>query len=139
MDFKQPFRVYTAAGNVEAHLIVEMLVANGIPALAIEDQSGVSLWAMGTISQFHQPDVWIDKSTATQAIELIRQFEEVQRERIRPPASDNEIQAECEECGKLSTFPGSLNGTTQECSHCQAYMDVGELDWDEDFGEPETS
>ena len=43
MDFKKPVVVYTAATNIEAHLIVDMLLANGVPAHVIEDQSGVSL------------------------------------------------------------------------------------------------
>ncbi len=50
MDFKQPVVVYTAATNMEAHLILQMLHANGIPAHAVEDQSGVSLWGAGTIT-----------------------------------------------------------------------------------------
>ena len=47
------------------------------------------------------------------------------------------IQVECEECGKNSLFTKELDGTTQECPHCYAYVDVGELDWGIDFGEPE--
>ncbi len=76
MEFKDPFKVYTAAGNVEAHMIVNMLESQGIAAHAVEDTSGVSLWSFGIISQFHQPDVWVDKSTVQQAAELIRGFEE---------------------------------------------------------------
>ena len=76
---------------------------------------------------------------------LIREFERTQNER-RNPAADvdptkttlNEV---CEECGKLSAFPGTMAGTVQNCLHCGRYMDVGELDeleeWsDED--EPES-
>ena len=97
----------------------------------------MSLWAFGTISQFHRPNVWIDKSTAGQAAELIRDFEERKRERLKPGESQTEIEVECEECGGKTFFAGTLNGTTQECSHCRAFVDVGTLDWDEDFGEPE--
>jgi hypothetical protein len=57
MDLNDPFKVYTAATNLECHLIVEMLSANGIPAIAETDDSGASLWAFGTITQFHQPNV----------------------------------------------------------------------------------
>ena len=32
MKFKEPFKVYTAETNVEAHMIVNMLGANGIEA-----------------------------------------------------------------------------------------------------------
>jgi hypothetical protein len=137
MEFKEPFKIYTAASNMEAHMIVSILNSEGVAAFADEDQSVVSLWAFGTIRQFHQPNVWIDKSNVQKAAELIRHFEEQKRNRENADSSGNELQVECEACGKMSTFPSSLDGTTQECSHCGAYIDVGELDWDEDFGEPE--
>ena len=137
MDIKDPLKVYTAATNLEAHMIVERLQSNGIKAFAEEDESGVSLWAFGTISQFHKPNVWIEKAAAPQAKELINEFEERKRQRAQPKGGESVIQVECEECGRKTTFPESLDGTVQECSHCHAYVDVGELDWDEDFGEPE--
>lgn len=137
MDFKHPVVVYTAATNVEAHLIVDMLHAKGVPAHAVEDQSGLSLWAFGTISQFHKPNIWVEKSSAQEAAQLIQAFEKNRQDRENPRHSDGEVQAVCEDCGKTSVFPDSLNGTTQECSHCHAYVDVGDLPWDDDFGIPE--
>ncbi len=137
MKFKEPFKVYTAASNIEAHMIVDMLGTHGIDAFADEDNSGASLWAFGTLSQFHQPNVWIEKAAGAEAADLIRRFEETKRERKARPSSGRQINAECEDCGAISVFPDSLDGTTQECSQCRAYIDVGELDWDQDFGEPE--
>jgi hypothetical protein len=61
VGLKEPFKVYTAASNVEAQMIVVMLNSVGIESHAEEDRSGVSLWHMGTISQFHQPNVWVEK------------------------------------------------------------------------------
>ena len=137
MEFKEPIAVYTAANNLEAHMIVAMLNTNDVPAVADEDQSGVSLWAFGTISQFHQPKVWVEKSTAQAATQLILRFEEKNRERKNPSTSTGEVQGRCDECGMTSVFPDSLNGTVQECSHCCAYVDVvvGEPEEDEDFSE----
>ena len=137
MEFKEPFKIYTAENNLEAQMIVQMLGANGIAAFADEDQSGVSLWAFGTITQFHQPNVWIEKSATQSAAELIRRFEETKRVRENPGTGNSQIQVECEECGKISSFPDSLDGTTQECSHCQAYLDVGEVECDGAAGESE--
>ena len=137
MGFQEPYKIYTADSNMESHLIVNMLRANGIDALAVEDQSGVSLWAFGRISQFHQPDIWIEKSDAEQAALLIRDFESAKQEQSLAANSTGDIRVECEECGKSSVFPQALDGPTQECSHCHAYVDVGELGWDDDFGEPE--
>jgi len=136
MEFKKPVIVYTAATNVEAHMIVEMLHANGVPAYAVEDQSGVSLWALGTISQFHKPNIWVDESAIQEAADLIRDFEEKKRSRSTAVEGIGDIQVLCEDCGKPTSFPSSLDGTTQECQHCGAYVDVGDLPWDDDFGEP---
>ncbi len=44
-----------------------------------------------------------------------------------PGTSSGTIDAVCEDCGKTTTFPDTLDGTTQECSHCRAYIDVGEF------------
>ena len=137
MELKNPKIAYTAASNVEAHMIVELLLSNGIPAHAVEDQSGVSMWSFGTISQFHQPNVWVDETSLEQAEELIRDYEEKRRQRERPRETGGEIETVCEDCGKVTSFPDSLDGTTQECSQCGAYVDVGELPWDDDFGEAE--
>ena len=49
-----PIVAYTANGNLEAHSVVAWLGSNGIHAYAVEDNSGVSLFAFGTISQFHK-------------------------------------------------------------------------------------
>ncbi len=137
MEFEKPVIVYTAATNVEAHLIVDMLHASGVPAHAVEDQSGVSLWMFGTISQFHKPNVWVDQSTVQQAADLIQDFEEKRRARNNPCQGSGEIHVVCEDCGKITSFPDSLDGTTQECSHCHAYVDVGDLPWNDDFGVPD--
>lgn len=137
MGFKDPLKIYTAATNIDAHMIVLMLETNGIAAFAEEDQSGVSLFSFGTLSQFHQPNVWIEKSAAQAAAELICGFEERRQKRDNPGVGNSQIQVECEECGKVSSFSDNLNGTVQDCPHCHAYVDVGELDWNEDVGEPE--
>ena len=137
MDFKQPVAVYTAATNLDAHLIVVMLDSKGIAAYAVEDNSGVSLWAFGTISQFHRPKIMVEKSDLEKAAELIEIFEKENQQRREQAQATGEIEAVCEECGKPSSFPTSLDGTTQECPHCHAYLDVGEFSWDVDVGEPE--
>lgn len=133
MQFKEPYKIYTAESNIEAILIVEMLEAVGIEAFADEDQ----FWALGTLTQLHRSNVWIEKSTAPKAAELIRGFDERKWQRAHPDAGTAQIHVQCKECGRISFFPGTLNGTTQECSHCGAYVDVGELEWDTDADDPE--
>ncbi|EAQ77312.1 hypothetical protein [Blastopirellula marina] len=137
MDFKKPVIVYSAATNFEALLIVAMLHTNGVPAHAVEVQSGVSLWALGTIGQFHKPNIWIDEATQKEAADLIRDFEAKRKSRNAPVNGLADIKVICEDCGKTTSFPNSLDGTTQECRHCAAYVDVWDLGWDDDFGETE--
>ncbi len=126
--------VYTAATNVEAHMIVEMLQTNGVPAHAVDDQSGVFL-GFGTISQFYKPNVWVDEASIQKAADLIRDFEEMRRSRNTQVEGTDDLSVNCENCGKTSSFPGSLDGKTQECPHCGSYVDVGGLPWADDFGE----
>jgi hypothetical protein len=138
-EFVNPVVVYTAASNVEAHMIVKLLSTNDIPAYAVEDQSGVSLWAMGTISQFHQPRIWVEDASAEGAAKLIRVFEEKNQMRRQPGLGDNVIAVVCEGCGKTTSFPESQNGTTQDCGHCGCFVDVGDTDFDADLETAEES
>lgn len=143
MQFKKPTVIFTAESNVECHLIVEILANAGIAAHAVEDTSGASLFAFGTLSQFHQPNVYVEESDSAKAKELIQQFEASKQSRLPknkdPDGAGATITATCEECGKESQFPESANGTTEDCPHCSAYMDVGDLGWDEDFGTSDDS
>jgi len=130
MELKQPCKVYTAENNMEAIMIVEMLKTQGLTAFVEEDQSILSLWALGTLTQFHQPNVWVEEAAAPQAAAFIREYEERRWERAHPDPGTSQIEALCEECGGVSTFPDSLNGTVQDCPHCGAYVDVGRVDVD---------
>ncbi len=134
MNFEKPVVVYTAKTNVEAHLIVKMLENNGVPAYAVEDQSGASLFSFGILHQFHKPKIWVDEVMFDQAAKRLQDFEEKNRTRNALQKGSEDINAVCEECGKTTAFAYSLDGTTQECLHCGSYLDVGELPWEEDFG-----
>ena len=35
-----------------------------------------------------------------------------------------QVHANCEDCGKPTTFPASKQGSVQTCPHCGAYLDV---------------
>jgi hypothetical protein len=130
---KHPVVAYTANGNLEVHSVVTWLESNGIRAYAVEDNSGVSLYGFGTISQFHKPQVFVDKCDLDRAIDLLRQFEQ-RRQAQRKKADDAPpIISDCEQCGESTRFPASQDGTTQNCPKCGAFMDVGTFDWPDDF------
>lgn len=80
-------------------------------------------------------DDWVDESTKVEAALAIGEFELIQRARAHPPEGSGEIEVDCEECGGSTVYPDSLDGTTQVCLHCGAYVDVGDLPWEDDFGE----
>jgi len=140
MDLKDPIALYTAESNIESHVIVAMLNSHGIAAMAVEDQSGVSLWEFGRLTQFHKPKVWVDKCDELAAAELILDFEQRKQKRDTQYVKNADIIATCEDCGKATPFSSELNGTTQECDWCGSYLDVGEFAWgDDDVAEGEFS
>lgn len=136
MELNDPIKVHIAKSNSEAHLIVSMLRSFDIPSTVLEDNSDTHLGAMGW-SQLHRPKVYVGKSDRENAEKLIAIFEANQHQRDVPDKTDDEIEVVCEACEKVTMFDASLDGTTQNCSHCYAYVDVGEFEWDEDVGEPE--
>ena len=140
-SLESPTLAYTANGNLEAHSVVTWLRSHGLPAFAVEDHSGVGYHAFGTISQFHKAQVFVDEPDVESASELLRQFEIQRDERRRELDNQPPIESECEECGIASEFPATQNGTTQNCPHCNAFMDVGDDGWPEgfDFGKADAA
>lgn len=129
----EPVLAYTAAGNLEAHSVVTWLESNGVKAYAVEDNSGLSLFALGTISQVHKPQVFVSKNDLAEAGGLLKRFESQRADRNAGNGDESLIVSTCEECGVSSEFPRSQDGTTQNCPKCHAFMDVGTFDWPEDF------
>ena len=135
-----PVLAYTANDNLELHSVVTWLHSGGVRAYAVEDNCGASLYVFGTISQFHKPQVFVDKADLEEAGELLRQFEAKRNARRRDLDGAQSITSQCEECGATSGFPASQDGTTQNCPKCNEFMDVGSLNWpaDCDFEDAET-
>ena len=136
-----PVLAYTANDNLEAHSIVTWLHSDGVRAYAVEDNSGVSIYAFGTLSQFHNPQVFVDRADLEAAGELLRQFEAKRDASRRDLADTPPISSKCEVCGTVSDFPASQDGTIQNCPKCDEFMDIGSLKWpdDCDFGDAETA
>jgi uncharacterized paraquat-inducible protein A len=63
-----------------------------------------------------------DIEDAQRAVALLNdQFEAVQsaKDGLSIP-----VQATCEECGRVATFPPQQAGSVQACPHCKAYLDL---------------
>lgn len=131
MAIKDPISAYNAENNAEAHLLSNFLEENGIEAHATLDESLAGYWAFGVLPEIHKPQVWVDRSNAAAAASLLAQYESDlarrRSSRAAKEASGSPIDAVCEDCGKTTTFPASKNGTVQDCSHCGAFMDVGDV------------
>jgi hypothetical protein len=139
MDLKDPYPAYDADSNIEAMLVQRFLEERGIDAYAFED--GALMGHLGYGIHAERPQVWVSRDDEQRVADLLAEYEQHKAERAarRQALESQTIDAICEACGQTSTFEGSLNGTTQHCTHCGGYVDVGEFDWpyDEDFGTAE--
>lgn len=139
MSLQNPVVAYTAATNVEAHLLSAMLEDAGVPAVAVDDVSQVGNWMGGIASQIHKPQVWVEKADRDRARTLLMEYEQRNAERRAAEArvidDRSTLRVTCESCGRQVEYPGSKRNTIQTCPHCQTFVDVGEVvadaDWDE--------
>ena len=140
MPLRDPVAVYNAADNVDAHLVCNALVQAGVEAFAVDDVSVVGLWWGGGLPEIHKPQVWVERSDVQRARQVLEDYERrmQQRRQAGGPAETSDmppVEVTCEECGRQSTFPASQRGTVQDCAHCGAYVDVGEVVLPDDFPE----
>lgn len=137
MALQDPISVYTPGNNVEAHMICGWLEDRGVPAFAMDDQSLAGTWLLGLLPQVHKPKIWVERSDAEKAKTLLAQYEEeliARQEKLKEsPLGTEPISVVCEECGQTSEFPSNERGTIQNCPHCRAYIDVGDMDLGGEF------
>ena len=107
---------------------MQHLDANGIDAYVVENNAATGFYFFGGLAGIHQPQVYVSKKDAEQANALLKAFVDlmIHRQQDLP----TQLEAVCEKCGKTTLFSSSLDGTVQDCSHCGAYVEVGEF---EDF------
>ncbi len=140
MPLREPFAIYIAASNLEAHLLCGLLMNSGIEAAVIEDVSQVAWWVGGIASQLHTPKVWIERSDIERAKPILEEYERRASERRAADrqdgrSADEPILVACEECGAQSAFPAAQQGSVQNCPKCDAYVDVGDTEEFEEWKE----
>jgi hypothetical protein len=137
MALEDPLAAYNAENNMEALFVQRFLESEGIEAFVTEDHSLVGYWLFGTLPEIHKPQVWINRRDAERVAQLLTEYERRKLERGAEQKADGAtaIEVRCEECGKTSTFAGSLAGTVQDCPYCGSYVDVGEFEWPDDDSE----
>lgn len=142
MALRDPFAAYNAGTNIEAHLVCRMLNEAGIEAAVIEDISAAGIEWVGLLSEIHKPQVWIERADIERAKPILDEYEQRAAERRKTESDGEPIDVTCEECGQTSEYPATQKGSVQSCSHCGAYVDVGDEvpfeGWDEVPPEDET-
>ncbi len=144
MIYRDPRCVHVADSPAVAELVASWLQGQGIEARVMDQSTlggleGLTIWSSTGVSA-RGIEVWVlDPEQAPRALELLAE-REAERVARRESADVGPVAAVCEECGLTTTFPGAQRGTTQQCPHCAAYLDVpgGEEEWEADQeGEPE--
>ncbi len=134
MALRDPVAVYTAATNLEAALVCQLLTSSGIEAYAVEDASVGGQWMFGLLPEIHKPQVWIERTDRAAAKPIIERYERGHAGKAIEARDNAPIQVVCEECQQQLEFPASRRGAIETCVHCGAYVDVGEVEmdgWDE--------
>jgi hypothetical protein len=130
-----PIAAYNAVNDLEAHLICSMLNAAGVEAYTIEDRSQVGTWIGGYLPQIHRAQVWVDRSDIGRAAPILEDYKRRAAERRTLDEAGPPIEVVCEECGTHSSFPANKRGSVQHCPGCGAFVDVGDEEPFDDWGE----
>lgn len=133
MGLKNPIAVYTADSLATAYIVKQYLDSAGIEAF-VSERSRVRGVPPSNLRGIYHPEIFVEKSDAKEAWLLLKEFEHKKR-KCNPALKENEpktIEVLCEECGEKSYFASSLEGTCQHCSHCDEFVDVGEIEWSQD-------
>jgi hypothetical protein len=107
-----------------------MLQAAGIEAAVTEEGTLVTVYHGGAMPGIHKPQVWVSRSDAERARQLLINYDRelVQRRRAafqEPEPGQMIATGLCEQCGQRTPFSLMLVGSVQVCAGCGAYVDVG--------------
>jgi hypothetical protein len=131
----KPLPFFVAPDIRVATWVVNKLLEIGIPAEVKPDIPATTVDPLTGATSMADPAgfevVVTDPSKLEEARKLLEdQRAEVEARREARAARTGTVTAECEECGKSSTWPASVMGTTENCPHCTAYMDIPDPDDD---------
>lgn len=138
-DDRDPRCVLVVKDRVAAEAVAAWLADKGFPAeLAVVGEIAAPVGGLG-LEEVPPPELEVRVVNPDHA-EPARQAITEQREALaearavaeRRAQRTGTVTATCEECGKPSEWPAAEMGTTQDCPHCGAYMDIPDPDdnWD---------
>ncbi len=117
--------IFRASDMAEADIVVNWLAEHGIEA-AVKDRFAAGTFEVSQIVAPYGIEVCTMNPTQTDdAKAALAEFLK-NREMQANAKSTEPVFAECEECGKSSTYPGDVRGRVENCKHCDAYIDVPE-------------
>lgn len=134
MSYRDPKCVYVADDFGMAGLIVSWLGTHDIEAVIMDEATlggleGLTAFAPGRVST-RGLEVWVvdaDRAEAANTL-LADQASEIQAKRAAKSDRTGTVSVDCEACGQQTEFPMSSAGRTENCPHCQAYLDVPDPD-----------
>ena len=126
MELHDPVAIYTAASDLEAYEIVELLQGAEIPAQVIEDMNLFD----GLNPPVHAAKVWVSSRDLERATAVTRGYEAriQQRELVSHVPVDLQsewIDARCDKCGTVTRYAPIQKGTVENCPKCYAFIDIG--------------
>ncbi len=134
MELHDPVAVYTAASDLEAYEIVELLQGAEIPAQVIEDMNLLD----GLNPPVHAAKVWVSSRDLARATEVTQGYEARVQQRdlahhVPVDLQSEWIDARCDKCGTVTRYAPIEKGTVVNCPSCYAFMDVGVEDEFDDW------
>lgn len=145
-DERDPRCVVTTDDLAKANAVAEWLGLKGFPCEVVPPPPVPPAGDALGLTEPPPPVVEVrvldvDQAAAAKGViaEAREEFRAVQERQLTRAARTGTVTATCEECGKTSEWPAAQAGTTEDCPHCGAYMDIpdpeGDGDWSGvDFG-----
>lgn len=136
MELHDPVAVYTAASDLEAYEIVELLQGAEIPAQVIEDMNLLD----GLNPPVHAAKVWVSSRDLDRATAVTQGYEArvLQRDlahhvpHVPVDLQSEWIDARCDKCGTVTRYAPIQKGSVENCPKCYAFMDIGsDVDFDD--------
>lgn len=120
----EPICIRRTATVEEADIVIAWLADRGVEAMVL-DRSNPGVMAFGVTDVEGIAIGVADQETADRAKGLLDEHDREKREGGEPTAETGPSLT-CEECGKPVDADRGAGGTTLECPHCGAYVDVPE-------------
>ena len=133
MELHDPVAIYTAASDLEAYEIVELLQGAEIPAQVIEDMNLLD----GLNPPVHAAKVWVASADLERATAVTQEYEARVQQRdlvhhVPVDLNSEWIDARCDKCGTVTRYAPIQKGTVENCPNCYAFMDIGsDVDFDD--------